>query len=401
MRHKLGTAANVASPTDSQGADMARFTQLGGNTAWAERLTADVAGLASQGGDVLDLLGQHAGQAMDGLQNVLHAGGDLLQRVLGRGTGDIAREGTLSHPTTGDAIDVTTALGEAEAAGARPGEWLMDRYAFQPSGERTVDEEDRTLRILVPGLNTPEPEASRRTQLYADKLGQPMVHLHNGTNLDATIPGADKLDYAAALATRTGLKDTPLMESLVEVMGAALGQAEPENVHAILYSDATIGGTRAIAQVRENLIRARKAAGSSDPAGEVDALLDEHLFVELHGNATNDLPVGPRYAAWTDREDGFTHARPLPFLPEVGVSGAQPDADANALYLDYDGPFGGVDAHNLAAGGVSAVRETWAANDVESTQELFELFRAGQDIQIPEQVPGDASELWDQTSPRR
>ena len=194
MRHKLGTAANFASPTDCQGADMARFTQLGGNTAWAERLTADVAGLASQGGDVLDLLGQHAGQAMDGLQNVLHAGGDFLQRVLGRGTGDIAREGTLSHPTTGDAIDVTTALGEAEAAGARPGEWLMDRYAFQPSGERTVDEEDRTLRILVPGLNTPEPEASRRTQLYADKLGQPMVHLHNGTNLDATIPGADKLD---------------------------------------------------------------------------------------------------------------------------------------------------------------------------------------------------------------
>ena len=105
--------------------------------------------------------------------------------------------------------------------------------------------------------------------------------------------------------------------------------------------------------------------------------------------------MGPRYAVWTANQDGFTHNRPLPFLPELGFSGSQKDADANAMYLDYDSPFVGGDAHNLAAIGVSAVRETWAANGVDSTQALFEQFQSGASIAIPDGIQGDASELWD------
>ena len=65
----------------------------------------------------------------------------------------------------------------------------------------------------------------------------------------------------------------------------------------------TIGGTQAIARFRANEIQRRIAAlppsrrrsAREEVTQEVDALLREHLFVELHGNAAGDLPAGPRY----------------------------------------------------------------------------------------------------------
>jgi hypothetical protein len=330
------------------------------------------------------------------VRGAVDTGGKLLQRITGQSGGDIRREGTLTDPRSRGAVPLDRAFTEAKAQGQGFGEWLMERYAFQPKGERTTPADDRTLRVFLPGLNTPEPEASRRTANYADTLGQPMVHLHNGTNADAGFDGAEGIDYGTALAARGGLVSTPLLQSLVTLLRAALTGAEPQDVHAILYSDSTIAGSRAIAIVRGQMIDARVRAGKGkkDAQAEVDALLEKHLFVEMHGNVAADLPKGPRYVLWADEKDTITHNRPHPSLPPMGFSGRHRDADADALHVDYDGPFGGADAHNLEAVGVHAVRQTWAANGVRSSQELHDKHRRDERIDVPDTIRGDARRLW-------
>ena len=126
---------------------------------------------------------------------------------------------------------------------------------------------------------------------------------------------------------------------------------------------------------------------------EVDALLREHLFVELHGNVSGDLVPGPRYIAWTDEKDNMTHTG-LPGGGELGFSGIQKDADAEVLYVDYNGPIGGGDAHNLAAVGVHAVNAVLELNGVKDQEALFELSRT-QPIKVPKDIKADLSELWD------
>lgn len=319
--------------------------------------------------------------------------GDLAQRLTRNGQGDIRREGTFTDPSSRKPVPMDTALAEARSSGQPLGAWLMDRYAFQPKGERTTPANDETLRFFSPGLNTPEPEASRRTAYYANELGQPMLHLHNGTNTDARVPFAEQIDYATAGATRAGVGKTPLLDSMVKLLQAALTGAKPQDVHAILYSDSTIAGSRAIAKVRQQMIDQRVRNGASRKAAmsETDALLEKHLFVEMHGNVVGDLPKGPRYVLWADEKDGLTHGQLVG--KDMGLSGRQRDDDAKALYVDYDGPYGGADAHNLGAVGVHAVRDTWAANGVSSSQELFERQTRG-GVKVPERTGGDASRLW-------
>jgi hypothetical protein len=322
------------------------------------------------------------------------AAGDLAQRLTRRGAGDVRRDGTLTDPGSRKPVPMDQALAEAKASKQPLGAWMMERYAFQPKGERTTAPNDATLRFFSPGLNTPEPEASRRTAHYATALGQPMLHLHNGTNTDAKVPFADQIDYVTAAATRAGVGSTPLMNSMVKLLQAALTGAKPQDVHAILYSDSTIAGSRAIATVRQQMIEQRTRGGASRKAAsaETDALLEKHLFVEMHGNVAADLPKGPRYVLWADEKDGLTHGE----LGgrEMGLSGRQKDADAKALYVDYDGPFGGADAHNLGAVGVRAVRETWEANGVTSSQELLDKHEAGRGVRVPARTSGDAAKLW-------
>jgi hypothetical protein len=320
----------------------------------------------------------------------------LAPRLAGRGKGDIQREGTLTDPRSRGAVPLDKAFAEARVQGQDFGAWLMERYAFKPSTPTTPAGDD-TLRIFSPGLNTPEPEASRRTAAYAEQLGQPMLHLHNGTNVDAGVPHADMLDFAAAARTRAGIGSTPLIGSLVTLLKASLTGADPQDVHAILYSDSTIAGSRAIAEVRRQMIETRTHAGKDAKAAtaEVDAILERHLFVEMHGNVVQDLPKGPRYVLWADVKDGITHGKMPLTGQEQGLSGVgRRDPDARALHVDYDGPFGGADAHNLEAVGVHAVRQTWAANGVRSSQELLEHHRRGGDVRVPETIRGDASRLW-------
>ena len=324
-------------------------------------------------------------------------GGYLAGRVTGTGGGDIRREGTVTDPKGGGAVSLDRAMSEAKAAGQTFGDWLMARYAFQPSAAGAAAKPGGPLRFFSPGLNTPEPMASSRTAYYADKLNQPMVHLHNGTNLDPSIPGSENIDYATAMATRNTGRSTALIDSMVRLLKAALTGAEPQDVHAILYSDSTIAGSRAIAIVRQQMVAARAKQGGPGAqeaaVKEVDALLRKHLFVELHGNVAADLPRGPRYVAWADRKDSLTH-KPLPGGGRLGLSGAHRDADADVLYMDYDGPYRGADAHNLQAVGVHAVRQTWWANGVQDSQGLHDKARRGEPVRPAANIQGDKGKLW-------
>lgn len=332
-------------------------------------------------------------------------GGTLTElfHLMGGGEGrDLAREGTITDPSGGGAVTVSKAIEEARSADGSFAAFLMQRYGFQPRIDANQAPASDTLRFMAPGLNTPEPEASRRTQLYADVQGESMMHLHNGTYLDTQLPAPDQLDYASAALTRMGVQETELMRQIETLLQASLSGAEPSDVHAILYSDSTIGGTRAIASFRAKEIRRRIAAlppsrrrsAREEVTAEVDGLLREHLFVELHGNAAGDLPAGPRYLVWTDTEDQMTHTA-VPWGGQLGRDGNNQDSDADAVYVDYDGPFSGGDAHNLAAGGIQVVRATLDANGVRTTEELWEKSRRGEEVVVPEGVKGDVSELWD------
>ncbi len=341
---------------------------------------------------MLDRLRGAQQTVVDTAQGAARLGGHVVNSVQGKGSADMRREGTLTDPNGGAPVPLERAMAEAKTQGKTFGEWLMGRYAFKPSNPT---EADRTLRIFSPGLNTPEPVASKRTAYYADKLNQPMLHLHNGTNMDASVPSSENIDYATSMATRNTDRRTPLIDGMVTLLKSALSGAEPQDVHAILYSDSTIAGSKAIAIVRQQMIKARVGKGEGKAAAEkaVDALLRKHLFVELHGNVVADLPKGPRYVAWADREDDLTHKK-LPGGGELGLSGTNRDKDADVLYMDYDGPFGGADAHNLQATGVHAVRQTWWANGVRDSEGLFEKAKSGANVKPAANIKGDKGKLW-------
>ncbi len=375
-------------------ADASAWTQPSwGNAAAAEQLTGQ-----GPAGDIAGRAATTASVGPTGLAahfpEVLHVLDSYLQGVE---ADDMRREGTITDPHNGLAVRVPQAKAQAGWNHERFGDHLMNRYAFQPSGERTVAPDDNTLRFLAPGLNTPAAEAARRTQYYADHLGQPMVHLHNGTRQDAQSPMANRLDYLENTITRSVPgHSTDLIDSMSQVLSTALTGAEPQDVHAILYSDSTLAGSRAIGRVRQQMIESRVAGGMPPDraSAEVGALLEKHLFVEMHGNVVDDLPAGPRYMLWADRKDQLTH-QPLPGGKTAGLSARNPDNDANTVYVEYDGPIGGEDSHNLAATGVHAVRSTWAANGVSSSQELFERAKANGG-QVAPHLPyaGDVTQLW-------
>ncbi len=340
--------------------------------------------------DMMERLRSATSSVVQGAQTAGKVGAYAAGTLTGLGGGDIRREGTLTDPKGRGAVPLDRAMSEAKEKGLTFGEWVMERYAFQPS---TPAPKDNTLRFFSPGLRTPEPEASNRTAYYADKLGQPMIHLHNGTNYDPSVPGSENVDYLAAIATRNTNRTTPLISSMVTLLKGALTGAEPQDVHAILYSDSTIAGTKAIAIVRQQMIAARASKGQAAAEAEVDALLKKHLFVELHGNVVGDLPKGPKYIAWADKKDDMTH-KPLPWGGELGLSGKQQDSDADALYMDYSGQFGGSDAHNLQAVGVHAVRQTLWSNNVSSSKELYDKAKSGATVKPAENITGDPGKLW-------
>ena len=125
---------------------------------------------------------------------------------------DIQREGTFSHPTDrSQGTSVDQVLEQQQANGTSLGSAVMQQAFHPKSGENSPE---NGMRLFVPGLNTPEAEAARRTQVYADVLGESMAHIHNGTHLEADLPYADQIDYVVALTTRMGIKSSPLIDEL-------------------------------------------------------------------------------------------------------------------------------------------------------------------------------------------
>jgi hypothetical protein len=319
---------------------------------------------------------------------------------------DIAREGTLTDPRNRNrAVPMSEALAGGSRGEGGLAAHLMERYAFHPQSGAQVTPDQ--IRVFSPGLNTAEPEASKRTQYYSSALHQSMLHLHNGSLSDTQLPWAGNFDYAPALLARTGLKQTPLMKSMEQLLQANFSQAEPQDIHAILYSDSTIGGTKAIARFREAEVQRRleKSGGKrsrEQVQAEVDALLKKHLFVELHGNAVDDLPEGPRYLVWTDIKDEFISRAQVPVMGQVGLDGRNRDQDNldDAVYVDYNGPYKKADAHNLAANGVHVVNATLRMNGVQTPQELWEKAKREGRVAVPEGVKGDPTQLWNPTAAR-
>ncbi|MAA80571.1 MAG: hypothetical protein CL916_15050 [Deltaproteobacteria bacterium] len=324
----------------------------------------------------------------------------LLKILTNRADWDIQKEGTFSDPKNADLSHTLDDISkEAEKAGMDLGSYIMEELAFKPSSPKEADD---IVRVFIPGLNTPENESARRTQYYADQYGQPMAHIHNGTNLDSGLPMSDQIDYVAAMMVRQKLKDTELMKTWEKILQSNFSQAQPKEIHALLYSDGSIGGIRGIENFRRNEIerrlaklpRSQRHTKREAVTKEVEYLLKKYLFVELHGNASPNLPVGPQYLIWTDTEDQMTHNK-LPFgLGDMGLHGGNKSDTPNASYVDYDGPFSGVNAHNLAAGGVHAVTETLKINNVQTTKELYQKTQNGEPIIMPKNIQGDEKELW-------
>jgi len=322
---------------------------------------------------------------------------------------DYAREGTFTVPTAPNYAVKTRSL--LSLPRDQLVETLRGPLAIHPkSGPAHAHD---GVRIFVPGLNTPEPEASRRTALYADKLTLSLAHLHNGTGSSLgdlkPIPGredvvlpADKRDWAEAVLVRQGLMESRLKGPIADVIVRALEAIPPVPVSLALYSDSTIGGVQGVALAKERLIAAQ--LDDDDPVSraaatkEVEDLLRAHLFVELHGNGCASLPNGPRYLVWTDRGDPLT-TKESPLSGSVGVFGGRPDPSAkNVVYVDYEGPYSdrGFNAHNLGASGIHAIRAVLDENGVRTPEALHALVDGGAELVMPDarSLVGDESELW-------
>ena len=112
------------------------------------------------------------------MQSLWNAMGNsaLLKMIINRADWDIQREGRFTDPKDQSrSFDIEGIAQTARENGVDVGTYIMEQLAFQPSSP--INKEDDTLRFFVPGLNTPEPESSRRTQYYAENYGQPMAHL--------------------------------------------------------------------------------------------------------------------------------------------------------------------------------------------------------------------------------
>ena len=345
----------------------------------------------------------HPNRIKNPVQSLWNAMGNsaLIKMITNRADWDIQREGRFTDPQDqSTSFDIEGIAQTARENDVDVGTYIMEQLAFQPSSP--INKEDDTLRFFVPGLNTPEPESSRRTQYYAENYGQPMAHLHNGTNLDSGLPMSDQIDYIAAMSVRQGLKGTKLMDSMEQVLEAnSLRRNQKKSMlcsipmeRLVVFEPLRIFRRNENSTTSSKMPFHQRISKVHEVTKEVEALLQKYVFVELHGNAAPDLPIGPEYLIWTDKEDQMTHNE-LPFgLGDMGMHGANRSDTPNASYIDYDGPFSGGNSHNLAAGGVHVVKETLQLNGVTTTRELHDLIQSGEPIVLPKNVKGDEKELW-------
>lgn len=134
------------------------------------------------------------------------------------------------------------------------------------------------------------------------------------------------------------------MDSMEQVLEANFSEAEPKEIHALFYSDGTIGGLQVIENFRSNEIQRRlhkmpfhrRISKVNEVKKEVEVLVQKYVFVELHGNAAPDLPIGSEYLIWVDKEDQMIHNELQFGLGNMAMHGANRSDTLNASYIDYD-----------------------------------------------------------------
>ncbi len=278
--------------------------------------------------------------------------------------------------------------------------FTMSHLAFHPSPE--TQPEAGILQLFCPGLNTAEPEASRRTGYLAGQLKTPLAHFHNGSLRSHGINGfRGKLkaqrDWLHGFLVYRNLVNSLLGDRIEQLLLLNLSQPNPQRIRAAFYSDSTLAYVQAMVQLRKSLAKGK--IGARLKPEEIDKLLADTLFVELHGNGCFFLPKGPRYVVWTDINDAVTFRRDFWRRQRWGRSAKFPDPNnSDVVYIDYEGPYTeeGFNAHNLPANGVHVMREVFQRNNLKDSEALYALAKSGQEIQIPKrhEVQGDPNELW-------
>lgn len=376
-------AGSVALPTPARGHAAGSGTVLGARLGAADLAPPLVAALVREGYDVAHI------------------------------ARDYDREGRISVP---GAAEWSVGI---EGMKAKAGEDLAAAFApltLRPKSGK--EPEPGVITVFVPGLNTPEPEASRRTQIYVDNLDTPMANMANGSRESlgtfdpvGALPfkiDAGRRDWVSAGLAYLSLRQPPLSQRVADLLAANFAQASPQKMRLTFYSDSTISTVQGLKLFKEQEVERRMdklmADGhrprKKDVLASVEADLKRLVFIELHGNACYSLPEGPRYLVWTDKNDSLTFGK-NPFSPhgKTGVSGQHPDPDYHdVVYIDYEGPYSdqGFNAHNLAANGIYTVAETLRRNGVTNGEELYELAKGGHILDVPakDEVQGAPSELW-------
>lgn len=327
------------------------------------------------------------------LQSLLDAGVQV-----DRHPKDHDREGAFSvpeDPLSSVSLDALTKHTGNDLAG-----FTMTHLKHTPPSGR--EPEPGVLQLFCPGLNTAEPEASRRTAYLSKHLDLPMAHFHNGSLHSSGINGfKGKLqaqrDWLHGFLVYRNVTNSLLGDRIEELLVKNLAQTTPQKIRAAFYSDSTLAYVQAVRQLTKNMERGKY--GPRRKAAEIEQLLADTLFVELHGNGCFYLPKGPRYLVWTDLNDGVTFRKDFWRRQRWGRSAQFPDPDnQDVVYLDYSGPFTdkGFNAHNLQANGVHVIRETLSRHSCLHGEALYELAKSGQEISVPKQgeVQGDPEELW-------
>jgi len=332
------------------------------------------------------------------LQSLIEAGVQL-----DRHPEDLEREGafTVPCPPGAEECPSVTLRELAQHAKGSLADFTMQHLAIQDSATHSL--EPGVLQMFCPGLNTAEPEASRRTAYYVDKLRVPMAHFHNGSTRNHGVKGlrgklAAKRDWLHSLFVYRNISNSILGDRIEELILLNLAQAKPQKIRAAFYSDSTIAYLQAMIHMMRNIERGKSELNRTKE--EVEALLSETLFVELYGNGCNFLPKGPQYVIWTDINDSVTYRKDFFRRQHWGCSGKFPDPNnPDVLYIDYEGPYTdkGFNAHNLPANGIHVVRETLQRNGCANGEELYHQAMSGKKIDVPArgEVEGDPAELWD------
>lgn len=286
---------------------------------------------------------------------------------------------------------------------------MSDSLACGSSALRAPD--DRTTRILVPGLNTRVREAAHRNRRYAESLGLRIAQMHNGSEGD--LPGRLGLqpkynDWENAVLSRFSFlrrtlgvlpafhwrsSNSVLVNHIQTVLMDSIDQRRP--IELLVYSDATIVAGIAIEQLFR---RYRERHPRADLAGLRTAFseaLRRHVTVVAFGPAWSNYRVRMSSSSFGLRRVPDVYANTVEVYawgePARGQSrdvlterfGSRsswfkpsPQNDG-VVSVCYPSPYPGFQAHNLPLH-VAALRAILDRSGVRNFAELHAAGRRGE-----------------------